>query len=84
MYRTEDHRGKWNKQDLRLHFSLLWDLGKIDIKERQVEDSSLGMEKSKGRRGQEGLQRGERALSILYVLMEMSQENPVIRTINES
>lgn len=68
----------------KVHFSLLCDLGKIDIKERQVEDSSLGMEKRKGQRGQEGLQRGERALSILYVLMEMSQENPVIRTINES
>lgn len=53
------------------------------MKERQVEDSSLGVEKGKGQRGQEGLQRGERALSILYALMEMSQENPVIRTINE-
>lgn len=49
-----------------------------------MEDSPLGMEKGKGQRGQEGLQRGERALSILYALMEMLQENPVIRTVNES
>lgn len=53
------------------------------MKERQAEGSSLGMEKGKGR-GQKGLQRGERTLSILHVFMEMSQENPVIRTINES
>lgn len=51
------------------------------MKERQAEGSSLGMETGKGR-GQEGLQRGERPLSILHVFMEMSQENPVIRTIN--
>lgn len=82
MYRTEDHCGKWNKQDSqRLHFSLLWNLGEIGMKERQAEGSSLGMETGKGR-GQEGLQRGERTLSILHVFMEMSQENPVIRTIN--